>query len=61
MVTSLKYMPQVYFNFRRKSTAGWTIWMIWLDITGGSFSMLQMLTIAYNYGMTKSIEMNTFL
>ncbi|XP_027206053.1 cystinosin homolog [Dermatophagoides pteronyssinus] len=49
MVTSLKYMPQVYFNFRRKSTAGWTIWMIWLDITGGSFSMLQMLTIAYNY------------
>lgn len=54
-------MPQVYFNFRRKSTAGWTIWMIWLDITGGSFSMLQMLTIAYNYGMTKSIEMNTFL
>ncbi|XP_046915529.2 cystinosin homolog [Dermatophagoides farinae] len=48
-VTSLKYLPQVYFNFRRKSTAGWTIWMIWLDITGGSFSMLQMLTIAYNY------------
>ncbi|OTF76810.1 hypothetical protein BLA29_005436 [Euroglyphus maynei] len=42
-------MPQVYFNFRRKSTAGWTVWMIWLDITGGSFSMLQMLTIAYNY------------
>lgn len=49
VVTGVKYLPQVYFNFVRKSTAGWTIWMIYLDIVGGSMSMLQMLTIAYNY------------
>lgn len=50
IVTSIKYMPQVWFNFRRKSTKGWTIIMVLLDITGGSLSMFQMLTIAFNYG-----------
>lgn len=43
-------MPQVWFNFRRKSTKGWTIVMVLFDIAGGSLSMLQMLTIAFNYG-----------
>ena len=49
VITGVKYLPQLIFNFRRKSTAGWSIYMIYLDITGGSMSMLQMLTIAYNY------------
>lgn len=49
-VTAIKYMPQVYFNYKRKSTVGWSIWMVYLDICGGSLSMFQMLTIAYNYG-----------
>lgn len=48
-VTATKYLPQMIFNIRRKSTAGWSIYMIYLDIVGGSTSMLQMLTIAYNY------------
>lgn len=51
IITAVKYLPQVVFNFRRKSTAGWSIYMIYLDITGGTMSMLQMLTIAYNYGL----------
>ena len=36
-------------NFRRKSTEGWSIGSILLDFTGGSFSLLQMFMLAYNY------------
>ena len=49
IVTGVKYLPQVIFNFRRKSTRGWSIYMIYLDITGGTMGLLQMLTIAFNY------------
>jgi len=33
--TLLKYMPQAYFNYQRKSTVGWSIGNILLDFTGG--------------------------
>lgn len=36
-------------NYRRKSTVGWSIGNIFLDFTGGSLSMLQMILNAYNY------------
>lgn len=53
-VTATKYLPQMIFNIRRKSTAGWSIYMIYLDIVGGSTSMMQMLTIAYNFSKNLS-------
>ena len=31
---------QVYLNFRRKSTVGWSIGNVLLDFTGGSLSIL---------------------
>lgn len=37
-------------NYRRKSTIGWSIGCIFLDIFGGIFSMMQMVINAYNYG-----------
>ncbi|KAJ3153777.1 hypothetical protein HDU86_005110 [Geranomyces michiganensis] len=40
-ITLLKYVPQAYFNFTRKSTTGWSITNILLDFTGGNLSMLQ--------------------
>ena len=40
---------QAYFNYRRKSTSGWSIGNIILDFTGGSFSIAQMFLLAYNY------------
>ncbi|KAM7291288.1 cystinosin homolog [Ixodes scapularis] len=49
VITLIKYIPQAYLNFRRKSTVGWSIGNILLDFTGGSLSMLQMFLIAYNY------------
>ena len=40
IITFVKYMPQVYLNYKRKSTEGWSITNILLDFTGGSFSVL---------------------
>lgn len=54
-VTISKYIPQAYFNFKRKSTEGWSIGNILLDFTGGVLSILQMCLIAYNYDDWSSI------
>ncbi|KAJ8936727.1 hypothetical protein NQ318_007087, partial [Aromia moschata] len=48
-ITLIKYIPQAYMNYKRKSTVGWSIGNIFLDFTGGSLSMLQMIINAYNY------------
>ncbi|XP_075450261.1 cystinosin isoform X1 [Ascaphus truei] len=47
-ITLVKYFPQAYMNFRRKSTAGWSIGNVLLDFTGGSFSIIQMFLQSYN-------------
>ena len=47
-ITLIKYMPQAYLNFRRKSTMGWSIGNILLDFTGGTLSIGQMFVISYN-------------
>uniref|UniRef100_A0A8C8SF26 Cystinosin n=1 Tax=Pelusios castaneus TaxID=367368 RepID=A0A8C8SF26_9SAUR len=47
-ITLMKYFPQAYLNFRRKSTEGWSIGNVLLDFTGGSFSLLQMFLQSYN-------------
>ena len=38
----LKYLPQFYWNYQRKSTKGWSIANILLDLTGGLLSFAQM-------------------
>ena len=48
-VTLIKYIPQAFQNYRRKSTAGWSIYNILLDISGGSLSLLQMGLEAWNF------------
>ncbi|CAJ0647023.1 11085_t:CDS:2 [Entrophospora sp. SA101] len=47
LFTCIKYSPQVYFNYSRKSTHGWSIYTNILDFTGGVFSTLQILLDAY--------------
>lgn len=42
-ISTLKYLPQMYWNYQRKSTKGWSIFNILMDLTGGSLSFLQML------------------
>lgn len=41
LITLIKYAPQAYSNYIRKSTIGWNIHNILFDITGGSFSFAQ--------------------
>lgn len=48
-ITLIKYVPQAYMNYKRKSTVGWSIGNIFLDFVGGFLSVLQMTLNAYNY------------
>ena len=41
-------------NFRRKSTIGWHIGNVLLDLTGGIFSLLQMFIDAINEGKIRN-------
>ncbi|XP_041086995.1 cystinosin-like [Polyodon spathula] len=47
-VTLVKYIPQAYMNYRRKSTVGWSIGNVLLDFTGRSFSLIQMFLQSFN-------------
>lgn len=40
-ITLVKYIPQVYHNYKRKTTEGWSLENVMLDLTGGSLSFLQ--------------------
>ena len=42
IITVIKYIPQAYVNYRRKSTVGWSISQILLDFSGGILSILQL-------------------
>jgi len=42
-VTTIKYIPQAWSNYQRKSTSGWSIYTCLLDITGGVLSIVQLL------------------
>ena len=42
-ISTVKGMPQVYLNYKRKSTEGWNIHNIICDFTGGLLSLLQLL------------------
>ncbi|GAX16130.1 cystinosin [Fistulifera solaris] len=42
LVTLTKYIPQVILNLRRKSTIGFSIWQILLDLNGGVLNDLQL-------------------
>jgi cystinosin len=54
-ISTLKYIPQFYWNYKRKSTKGWSIFNILMDLTGGLFSFLQMAVEAL-YGL--HVEIN---
>ncbi|XP_077390888.1 cystinosin isoform X2 [Festucalex cinctus] len=47
-VTLVKYVPQAFMNYRRKSTDGWSIGTVLLDFAGGVLSIAQMILDSYN-------------
>jgi cystinosin len=48
-ITIVKYVPQAWMNYKRKSTEGWSIGNILLDFTGGVLSLVQMFLLSINY------------
>ena len=46
----VKFIPQIWKNFRRKSTVGWSIGLTFLEMVGGVFNFLQMLFESINAG-----------
>ncbi len=39
VISFVKYSPAVYWNYKRKSTKGWSIFNILLDLVGGGMSL----------------------
>lgn len=54
-ITCIKYIPQLYMNYKVQSTEGWSIWQVILDCTGGSLSLIQMFMLAANYDDWNSV------
>ncbi|KAG2172241.1 hypothetical protein INT43_004782 [Umbelopsis isabellina] len=49
-ISVIKYLPQVWLNYKRQSTVGWSIHNILLDFTGGVLSTTQLLLDAWILG-----------
>lgn len=49
-ITLVKYTPQLVTNWRNKSTQGWSIWQILLDVMGGLLSVGQLLIDSHLQG-----------
>ena len=47
-MTFIKYSPQAYYNWKRKSTEGWSIWQIIFDLLGGVCNLMQILVLCWN-------------
>eukprot|EP01083_Nonionella_stella_P067960 180101_1 len=47
-ISFIKYIPQMYMNFKDKSTTGWSIYVVLLDFMGGSLSLLQQILSGFN-------------
>jgi len=57
-VTIAKFVPQAWENFQRKSTVGWSIENIVLDLSGGILSLVQLLIDAQRSNDWTSITGN---
>ena len=40
----------MFLNFKNKSTEGLSVGYVSLELIGGTFSVMQMLLLAYNFG-----------
>ncbi|KAI9230095.1 MAG: PQ loop repeat-domain-containing protein [Piptocephalis tieghemiana] len=58
LISFVKYCPQMYLNFKRKSTTGWSIGNILLDFTGGILSVAQQILDAFLWDDWGSITGN---
>ena len=50
----------MFFNFKQKSTEGLSVGYVLLEFIGGTFSVLQMLLLAYNFSKSISFSVIKF-
>ena len=56
VISFLKYSPAVYWNWKRKSTKGWSIFNIILDLVGATFSIASgSLSVSNGLNITKMV------
>jgi len=55
VITTVKYIPQAWLNWRRRTTIGWSIKQILLDFMGGTLSILQLLLDSWVLGDWTSV------
>lgn len=49
----LLYLPQIFRNYQRKSTHGWSIYAVLSDFGGGVLSLLQLIVDGGEFNITK--------
>ena len=58
-ISLIKYIPQVYSNYKRKSTIGWNIHNILLDFSGGILSFAQNIVDIKDFQIKKEEQSDT--
>ncbi|OTB07870.1 hypothetical protein M426DRAFT_71601 [Hypoxylon sp. CI-4A] len=58
LITLVKYAPQLVYNFRNRSTKGWSIWQILFDFVGGILSIAQLVIDSWLQGDWSGITGN---
>lgn len=58
VMTLIKYIPQAWMNYQRKSTVGWSIGNILLDLSGGLGNFMQMGVQSVDQGSTDNFSGN---
>ena len=57
-ITCVKYTPQIWTNYKRQSTVGWSIRQVLLDLAGGILSLAQLGIDARLEGSWKGVTGN---
>lgn len=56
LISFVKYLPQVYLNWYRKTTVGWSLENVLLDFVGGTFSLVQIFVDWIDSGATSQFS-----
>lgn len=56
LLSFIKYIPPAYWNYKRKSTVGWSIFNMLLDFVGGVFSVASGgMSVSNGLNVTKTV------
>ena len=56
LITFVQYLPQMHLNYKRQSTYGFNVGLIWLDLAGSFASLLQNLLDTIDTGKNQFFD-----